>query len=291
MRFSEAILTRLVFGIAMSVCMHGLGSAEMPESKEQPTGMVWIAGGEFSMGMRLGARPIDEKPMHRVCLDGFWMEATEVTNAQFRQFVEATSYVTTPSRPRSSTTSWRSCRRAASRRQRRCSCRGRCLYAALGRPRRAAGSGRRGQTATSRRALGAASRAKNDHRWCTPPGSMPLRIVSGPVNACRPRQEWEYAARGGLEDQPYVWGEDNPRPRAGAQTSGRASFRTRTPGRWLSHHQPRPYLCAERLWPLRHGGAMPGNATQDSGIGPTLMPAAPGEAAVVNPEGPDSSSP
>ena len=37
----------------------------------------------------------DEKPAHRVRVDGFWMDEHEVTNAQFRAFVEATGYVTT----------------------------------------------------------------------------------------------------------------------------------------------------------------------------------------------------
>lgn len=37
----------------------------------------------------------DERPAHRVQVDGFWMDETEVTNAQFRRFVEATGYLTT----------------------------------------------------------------------------------------------------------------------------------------------------------------------------------------------------
>jgi sulfatase modifying factor 1 len=58
-------------------------------------GMVWIPGGEFTMGcVEPIARP-DERPLHRVRVDGFWMDETEVTNAQFRAFVEATGYVTT----------------------------------------------------------------------------------------------------------------------------------------------------------------------------------------------------
>jgi formylglycine-generating enzyme required for sulfatase activity len=44
------------------------------------------------------ARP-DEAPKHRVRVDGFWMDATEVTNAQFRSFVEATGYKTVAERP------------------------------------------------------------------------------------------------------------------------------------------------------------------------------------------------
>jgi formylglycine-generating enzyme required for sulfatase activity len=41
---------------------------------------------------------IAERPAHRVRVDGFWMDETDVTNAQFRAFVEATGYVTTAER-------------------------------------------------------------------------------------------------------------------------------------------------------------------------------------------------
>lgn len=67
-----------------------------------PGGMVWIPGGEFSMGgistigtNALGNEPInDAVPVHRVRLDGFFMDITEVTNAQFSEFVNATGYIT-----------------------------------------------------------------------------------------------------------------------------------------------------------------------------------------------------
>jgi formylglycine-generating enzyme required for sulfatase activity len=60
--------------------------------------MVWIPGGDFLMGCDApDARP-DERPAHRVRVDGFWMDATEVTNARFRAFVEATGYVTVAER-------------------------------------------------------------------------------------------------------------------------------------------------------------------------------------------------
>ena len=74
---------------------HDPVSAASPASS--PPGMVWVPGGEFTMGAPPNdpeARP-DEYPAHRVRLDGFWMDETEVTNAQFRAFVEATGYVTT----------------------------------------------------------------------------------------------------------------------------------------------------------------------------------------------------
>src|SRR5262245_3158348 len=64
-----------------------------------PAGMVWVPGGEFMMGTDSEMGWPDEKPAHRVRVDGFWIDLTEVTNAQFRQFVEATGYVTTAEKP------------------------------------------------------------------------------------------------------------------------------------------------------------------------------------------------
>lgn len=68
-------------------------------AKPWPEGMVWIPGGEFVMGSTDPLARPDEKPLHRVRVDGFWMNATEVTNAQFRAFVEATGYKTVAERP------------------------------------------------------------------------------------------------------------------------------------------------------------------------------------------------
>ena len=56
--------------------------------------MVWIAGGTFLMGKDDASLP-DAQPAHRLDVDGFWLDAHEVTNAAFRRFVEATQYVTT----------------------------------------------------------------------------------------------------------------------------------------------------------------------------------------------------
>ncbi|PYK73559.1 MAG: formylglycine-generating enzyme family protein [Verrucomicrobia bacterium] len=70
--------------------------------KSAPEGMVWIPGGEFEMGAVVnghgsGEMPMasnDAEPIHRVRVDGFWMDKTVVTNEQFSKFVEATGYVT-----------------------------------------------------------------------------------------------------------------------------------------------------------------------------------------------------
>jgi len=56
--------------------------------------MVWIAGGEFTMGSDDAMARKNEQPPHRVKVAGFWMDETAVTNAEFARFVEATGYVT-----------------------------------------------------------------------------------------------------------------------------------------------------------------------------------------------------
>jgi len=58
-------------------------------------GMVWIEGGTFMMGADNKQASPDEYPKHKVTVGGFWMDVTEVTNAQFAQFVNATNYITT----------------------------------------------------------------------------------------------------------------------------------------------------------------------------------------------------
>jgi formylglycine-generating enzyme len=54
--------------------------------------MVLLPGGTFRMGS--DRHYPEEAPIHRVTVDSFWIDHTPVTNRQFRQFVEATGYVT-----------------------------------------------------------------------------------------------------------------------------------------------------------------------------------------------------
>ena len=69
-----------------------------PVVSEDPRfkGMVWIPAGKFTMG-EIDTVP-DEFPPHEVELDGFWMDATEVANAAFKDFTDATGYITTAER-------------------------------------------------------------------------------------------------------------------------------------------------------------------------------------------------
>jgi sulfatase modifying factor 1 len=71
-----------------------LGPQPRPDGPA-PAGMVWIPGGTFRMGTN-EQHPhfADAYPEHDVEVGGFWMDETEVTNAQFAEFVKATGYVT-----------------------------------------------------------------------------------------------------------------------------------------------------------------------------------------------------
>jgi formylglycine-generating enzyme required for sulfatase activity len=75
-----------------------------PPPGSAPEGMVWIPGGEYSMGCTVPDEGIctqatiastkDAQPIHRVYVDGFWMDTNDVTNAKFEEFIKATGYVT-----------------------------------------------------------------------------------------------------------------------------------------------------------------------------------------------------
>ena len=77
-----------------------------PPPRPAPAGMVWIPGGEFSMGAadspsdgEVGMQATkDSRPVHRVYVDGFYMDKTDVTNAEFARFVKATGHVTVAER-------------------------------------------------------------------------------------------------------------------------------------------------------------------------------------------------
>ena len=105
-----SLLTLLVPGRLRGDGATGAFQPTIPNSAKPAgpalAGMIWIPGGEFSMGSDQSGESLcglpgvtrDCQPIHRVYVDGFWMDETDVTNAQFEKFVNATGYVTVAER-------------------------------------------------------------------------------------------------------------------------------------------------------------------------------------------------
>lgn len=97
------MLAFYIFSVLMTIFSASFASCcctQLPDrfgktSASIPKGMVWISGGEFSMGASDVDSKRDEKPVHPVKVEGFWLDETPVTNAQFKTFVDATGYMTT----------------------------------------------------------------------------------------------------------------------------------------------------------------------------------------------------
>ena len=79
----------------------GLGSCAaysgLPSEEGDTAGMTFIPAGTFTMGSE--RHQPEERFTHVARVDGFWIDRHEVTNAQFRKFVDATGYVTLAERP------------------------------------------------------------------------------------------------------------------------------------------------------------------------------------------------
>src|SRR3954453_11745787 len=79
-------------------CASGSGASPMTATETAPhAGMAWVPSGTFAMGSA-DFYP-EERPVHPVAVDGFWMDRHPVTVREFRRFVVATEYVTVAARP------------------------------------------------------------------------------------------------------------------------------------------------------------------------------------------------
>lgn len=95
------VAATVMSGVALAFWMFWPGSnarqsCSLPDAQPgRYPGMVWVPAGTFEMG---GDVYPEEGPRRIVSVDGFWMDRTEMTNAQFAAFVAATGYVTVAER-------------------------------------------------------------------------------------------------------------------------------------------------------------------------------------------------
>lgn len=86
-----SLLTVLVFSLSCS--------NQQSSQTESPAGMAFIPSGTLNMGGNNEQASANEFPRHTVRISAFWMDKTEVTNAEFAYFVEETGYLTIAERP------------------------------------------------------------------------------------------------------------------------------------------------------------------------------------------------
>jgi sulfatase modifying factor 1 len=289
MDLTRAFFVCGVLGVALALCVTVTGSAaaETPE-QNVPPGMVWIAGGEFHMGSTSELARRDEKPVHRVRLEGFWMDATEVTNAQLRQFIEATGYVTTAEQAPKLEEIMAQLPPGSQPPPAEMLVPGSLVFTLPSTGERGGWEWRPGANWRQPQGPGSSIAGKDDHpavhvSWFDATAYCQWAGKRLPTEA-----EWEYAARGGLEDKPYVWGEDDPKTdalRANTwqgifpyQNSGADGYLTTSPARSFAPNGYGLYDMAGNAWEWVQDWYRADTYTRQGG-----------ETVVVNPQGPDNS--
>ena len=98
-KYSLILFTTIIFALAVHVVWHKAPEKAVAnhECLQEPAKMIFVKGDDFTMGA--GGRYPEEAPAHQAWVGDFWIRQTEVTNAEFAEFVETTGYITRAERP------------------------------------------------------------------------------------------------------------------------------------------------------------------------------------------------
>ena len=178
-----------------------------------PVGMAWVPSGVFLMGSDSHLAQANEKPTYAVQVSGFWMDLTHVTNAQFAEFVRETGYVTTAERK----PDWETIRvqlpPGAPKPPDDVLVPGAMVFVGTSGPVSLADYWRWWRYvpgANWKQPLGPGSTidGKEDHPVVQVTYEDALAYARWAGKRLPTEAEWEYAARGGLEQATYVWGDE-----------------------------------------------------------------------------------
>lgn len=202
----------IVLAVIAVVSLSIIGLTHLTREPEPP-GMRWIPGGEFTMGSNSGEAYPDEKALHRVRLSGFWMDETEVTNAQFREFVEAAGYVTTAEKIPDLDEIMKQLPPGTPPPPKEVMVPGSLAFDPPSRPLPLYNSAlwwvwKPGANWRHPNGPGSSIEGKDDHPVVHVSWYDAVAYAKWAGKRLPTEAEWEYAARGGLEGKPYVWGDE-----------------------------------------------------------------------------------
>lgn len=178
-----------------------------------PAGMAWVPPGEFLMGSDSKLAQPNEQPAHPVRVQGFWMDLTHVTNDQFAEFVRQTGYVTTAERK----PDWETIRvqlpPGTPRPPDEVLVPGAMVFVGTQGPVSLADYWQwwryvPGANWRQPQGPGSSIADKGDHPVVQVSYEDALAYAKWAGKRLPTEAEWEYAARGGLEQATYVWGDE-----------------------------------------------------------------------------------
>jgi formylglycine-generating enzyme len=178
-----------------------------------PPGMVWIPGGEFTMGSDAAYAQRSEGPAHRVRVDPFFMDETDVTNAQFAEFIKATGYITTAERTPTLEEIMSQAPRGAPPPKKEDLVPGSIVFTPPDHPVPLSNVGEWQKWtpgANWRHPDGPTSsiEGREDHPVVHVSWDDAVAYANWAGKRLPTEAEWEFAARGGLEGKKYVWGDE-----------------------------------------------------------------------------------